>query len=159
MAPFPALVAAMVLLGATALGRIGIDGYEYVQLEAEHARLEAEIDSIFRATFPEEHRIVNPRSQFRQKLLEVTRGADADGEFQMLLSAVAQANAGTPVRLLEVSFRDNTLEVVCVVTNFTELDRLQEQLSLPGFAVALVASGTLEDRVTGRFRLSRANQG
>lgn len=151
----PGLRVAMVLMCLAVLGRITVDGYEYMQLEAENDRLGTEIATLFRSTFPEEQRIVNARSQFGQKLMEMTRGADAAGDFQVLLSVVASAIAGTAIGLHELSFRENTLEVVCAVENFTQLDLLQQQFSQPGIAVELVGSGALDERVTGRFRLTR----
>ncbi|KAA3624531.1 MAG: hypothetical protein DWQ08_10295, partial [Proteobacteria bacterium] len=140
----PGLRAAIVLMSLAVLGKIGIDGYEYVQLERAHDRLSKEIESLFRQTFPQETRVVNARSQFRQKLVEALQGANASDDFQSLLAAVAPAVSGSRVSLEEVSFREEMLEVLCVVRNFAELDNLQKSFSRPGVNVELVGSGSLD---------------
>jgi general secretion pathway protein L len=154
-ASIPGLRIAVVVLAIAALARVGVDAYEYRQLEQHHRQLTTEINQLFQQTFPDEERIVNVRAQFRQNLTELTRGANASGEFQTLLSVIVPAVRARDISLEEISFRDNTLEVVCAVGKFAELDNLQRSFSRPGLKVELVVSGSLADRITGRFRLSR----
>ncbi len=155
----PGLRPAVFLLCLAAIARIGVDAYEYVQLEREHQRLTREITEVFQQAFPEETRIVNARSQFRQKLAELSRGSNGGGEFQRLLVAVVPAMRSKDTSLEEVSFRDETLEIVCAVRNFADLDRLKTQFSRSGLEVELVGSGALDDRVTGRYRLKAGASG
>ena len=56
----------------------------------------------------------------------------------------------------EIVFRSEALEVLCSVGNFAELDKLKKRLETAGsIQVELVSSGSLGDRVTGRYRLTR----
>ncbi len=158
-AAIPGLRPALLFLSIAVLGRIGIDAYEYVQLEREHRRLSQEITEVFRQAFPDETRIVNARSQFRQNLVALTRAGGAGGEFVRLLSVVAPAMRAPDTSLEEVSFREDTLEIVCAVRNFADLDRLQRAFGRDGLQVELVGSGSLDDRVTGRYRLRAGASG
>lgn len=158
-AAIPGLRPALFFLSLAVVGRVGIDGYEYVQLEREHQRLSNEIVDVFREAFPGETRIVNARSQFRQNLVELTRAGSTGGEFMRLLSIVAPAMRSPNTTLQEVAFRDDTLEIVCAVPNFADLDRLQRAFARDGVEVDLVGSGSLDDRVTGRYRLRAGASG
>ncbi len=150
----PGLKVAVVLLGLGVLAKGGLDAYEYRALEGEADRLERAIHDQFVSTFPEETRVVNARSQFRQKLLELEQAGGAGGDFQALLAAVARAVDGAGIE--ELVFRDESLEVLCSVNNFADLDALKRRLEEAApVQVELVSSGSLGDRVTGRYRLVR----
>lgn len=149
----PGLASAFVIALVAVALRIGVDGAELVQLERQQQQLEREIQAVFRQAFPGETRIVNARAQFRQQLRLLSQGSTESGSFEQLLAMVAPAIDPPRVELQELAFRDDSLEVVCAVENFADLDRLRSRFSSAGASVELVGSGALEERVTGRFRL------
>jgi general secretion pathway protein L len=152
----PVYVAATVLLGLALSGKIAVDHYEYFQLEQESRRLQKETHALFSSTFPEEKRVVNARSQFRQKIVEISQQGNTEAEFQNILFAVTQAVVATRSIVEEISYREKSLMVLCSVNNFAGLDTLQKRLeAYPGVKVQLVSSGSLGTRVTGRFKVNR----
>ncbi len=149
-------IAAVLLLAALAIQLIA-GGYEYFDLASQDRRLDAQIKSVFQESFPQITRIVNPRLQFEQKLRELQSGQIAAGEFQILLSTVARVIPGSQGRLQEISFRDNAMIVTCVTKDFAGLDQLKNKFAEdPGIDVELLSSGSRDERVSGRFRLTRA---
>ncbi len=152
----PGLRIALIFLAIAAIAKLGIDGYEYVLLEGENKRITREITNLFKTTFPDEKRIVNARAQLQQKLKTLQRGETSGSGFQGLLAVVAQAIKSSRSTIEEISFRDSVMEVLCSVKNFAELDGLQQHLAKAGNVdVELISSGSLGNRVSGRFRVSQ----
>jgi general secretion pathway protein L len=132
-------------------------GYEYFQLASQEKRLKEQIETVFRDTFPDARRIVNPRLQMEQRLKQLRSGYVGEGEFQILLSAVARAIPVAKGKIEEISFRDNALTVTCITTDFAGLDTLKKKFAEdPLVVVELLSSGSRENRVSGRFKIARA---
>ncbi len=149
-------IAAVILLVAAAIQFIS-SGYEYFELASASRRLDGEIRKVFMDTFPQTTRIVDPRVQFEQKVRELRTGTIGAGEFQILLSAVARVIPGSQGRLEEISFRDNAMIVTCVTKDFAGLDQLKTRFTEDSAVdVELLSSGSRDERVSGRFRISQA---
>ncbi len=149
-------IAATVLLAAFVIYFVA-NGYEYFQLASQERRLNEQIETVFRETFPEARRIVNPRLQMEQRLKQLRSGYVGEGEFQVLLSAVARAIPVAQGKIEEISFRDNALTVTCITTDFAGLDTLKKKFAEdPLVAVELLSSGSRDNRVSGRFKIARA---
>ncbi len=132
-------------------------GYEYFQLASQEKRLNEQIETVFRETFPDASRIVNARLQMEQRLKQLRSGYVGEGEFQALLSAVARAIPGSQGKIEEISFRDNVLTVTCITRDFAGLDTLKKKFAQdPMVAVELLSSGSRDNRVSGRFKIARA---
>ncbi len=132
-------------------------GYEYFQLASQEKRLNEQIETVFRETFPDASRIVNPRLQMEQRLKQLRSGYVGEGEFQVLLSAVARAIPVAQGKIEEISFRDNELTVTCITRDFAGLDTLKKKFAEdPLVAVELLSSGSRDNRVSGRFKIARA---
>ncbi len=149
-------IAAVVLI--TALGIYFIaNGFEYFQLASQEKRLNGQIETVFRDTFPDARRIVNPKLQMEQRLKQLKSGYIGEGEFQVLLSAVARAIPAVQGKIEEISFRDNALTVSCITRDFAGLDALKKRFAEdPLVAVELLSSGSRENKVSGRFKIARA---
>lgn len=131
-------------------------GYEYFHLASQEKRLNEQIETVFRTTFPDARRIVNPRLQMEQRLKQLRSGHVGEGEFQILLSAVARAIPLAKGKIEEISFRDNALTVTCITSDFAGLDTLKKRFSEdPLVAVELLSSGSRDNRVSGRFKIVR----
>ena len=129
---------------------------EYGWLKREHDRLETEIQALFRETFPSITRVVNPRVQMEQEIQALKSGGVSSGEFQFLLSAVAQTVPNVRATVEEINYRDNEMLIICNTDDFAGLDRLTKGFqAVAGVNVQLLSSGSRDNRVTGRFSLQR----
>ncbi len=97
--------------------------------------------------------MVNAKSQFRQKIAKLESGEQADSTFQSLLVLLAPAINASRSELQEINFRENGIELSCAVTKFSELDTLKQRLEKRGVVVELISSGSLANKVTGRFKI------
>lgn len=145
--------AATVLFALALLIRLGVDGYDYVTLASRENQLDRQIEAALKEAFPDITRIVDPRVQMQQRVSQL-QGRTLGGGFLALLSVVAEAVPAAQATVEEISFRDSTLLVTCRTRDFAALDRLRERLAGDGrVTVDLVSSGSLENSVSGRFRL------
>lgn len=148
------LKAAALLLGLALLVRMGVDGYDYLALAAQERRLDRAIEATLKETFPDITRVVAPRAQMEQRLAKL-EGRDTGDGFLVMLSVVAGAVPDVESTVEEITFRDRSLLVTCNTRDFEALDRLQERFAADGRVnVELVSSGSRDNSVSGRFRLT-----
>ncbi|MDH3375731.1 MAG: type II secretion system protein GspL [Gammaproteobacteria bacterium] len=146
------------IAAATIILSLIADIAEYQVLQRKTARLDREIQAIFTTTFPEVTRIVNPRVQMEQQLRNLRSGTQGSGDFQYLLSALAQSAPVVQATVEEINYRDNTLLVICSTQDFAGLDRLRKRFeAIEGVTVQLLSSGSRDNLVTGRFGLQRGD--
>lgn len=131
---------------------------EYRFLQRNSAHLDQKIQAVFTAAFPEVTRIVDPRVQMEQQLVNLRSGNQASGDFQFLLNALAQTVSVVQATVEEINYRDDTLLVICNTKDFAGLDRLRKHFeAIEGVAVQLLSSGSRDNLVTGRFGLQRSS--
>jgi general secretion pathway protein L len=144
---------AAVLLGLALVVRLGLDGYDYVTLTRRDRQLDSEIASTLTGTFPDITRVVKPKVQMEQRIAAL-RGQVGGSGFLALLSVVAQAVPAVRASVEEISFQSSTLLVTCRTSDFAALDKLRQRFVADGRVnVDLVSSGSLQNSVSGRFRL------
>jgi general secretion pathway protein L len=133
---------------------------EYRALAAESRALTQEIDRVFRETFPEVQRVVDPRIQMEQGLAELRaqHGGGGNGGFLRLLESAGEVLAETRgLELHGVSYRAPHLDLDLTVPNLQDLDALKQRLARTGGLDVDIQSATASDQnVRGRLRLREA---
>lgn len=129
---------------------------DYRMLASRSKRLGQEIETVFRETFPQGERMVNPRVQMERALS--VRGADGAGGGGLLpvlrwLTPVVARTAGLePVAL---DYRDGQLDLDLRVTDLPVLDRFLQGLEAEGrYRVELQSAVQNADGVRGIIRVS-----
>jgi general secretion pathway protein L len=102
-----AAVALAAIIGVAQIGFVALDAW---RLERERARLEAQREALFRASFPEAKVVVDPDLQMKRDLAELkrTRGIAGADEF---LSALARAAHETPAPVKSVEYANGKLTI------------------------------------------------
>lgn len=145
------LAAGLVLTGAsTAL--------DYYRLGQRQAQLEAEIVQVYRDTFPQARRIVNPRAQMEQQLRQLQRQAGAGGKagFLAMLADVGKILRNSKgIRINGATFRDGRLDLELLADNVQLLDQLKQTLgSEAGLRAEIQSATTRKDgKVSSRLRI------
>ena len=135
-----------------ALLKIASDGYHYLGLINENARLDQDIKTLFSDTFPDVKRIVNPKVQMRNKIAELQNTGQDQDDFLALLSLVAPVAAQQRLEFESIDFRQDELVFTCLFSNFSALNRFHQQLqTLAGLEIRLDSSGSLNGKTSGRF--------
>ncbi|MEE8427993.1 MAG: type II secretion system protein GspL [Gammaproteobacteria bacterium] len=135
-------------------------GLEYRALSQEKQQLSQRIEQIYRDVFPDAKRVVNPRAQMQQHLLELRQdqAASEDG-FLALLSLCGGVLKATPnVQLQGASYREGRMDLDITATDLQVLDQLKQRLSATGQLEVEIQSATsgANQQVQSRLRLRKA---
>lgn len=147
---------AAIILILAALVKVGGDATEYFVLARENNKLEQQIVSVFRETFPDMKRIVNPRVQMERRAAQITSGAAGQGDFTYLLGVAATVLKQNNVNLSDLTFRDGSLHVTCTLKQFSDLDKVKRAFEAQqDVNTDLESSNAQGNQVSARFKLSR----
>ena len=125
-------------------------------LETQYLALKAESKKIYKDTFPDARRIVNPRRQMEDELKKIKGGGGKSSvTFLSLLadtSSIFKATAG--LNLKSIRFKNSTLDVELEVPNYQVLDQLKQKLTKEGVrSVEIQSAVTRNDIVQGRLQI------
>ena len=152
----PWKASAAMLLAGLILGGI-TSGLNYYHLSQQQEQLSAEIEAVYRKTFPKARRIVNPRAQMEQQLKQLQRQAGGGGsDFLTMLAETAdvvRSSKGIAVR--GASYRDGRLDLDLQADNLQILDSLKQALVSSGRMNADIQSATTEadQKIKSRIRV------
>jgi general secretion pathway protein L len=146
-----ALLLAGVLLAALSTG------VNYYRLTQQQQQLSADIEALYKQTFPNARRIVNPRAQMEQELKRLQRRAGgSDAGFLGMFAATASVVRGAQgINVQGASYRDGRLDLELQADNLQLLDSLKQALVSSGRMTAEIQSATTEDnqKVKSRIRI------
>ena len=133
-------------------------GVNYTHLSKQQAQLETEIENVYRETFPQARRIVNPRAQMEQKLKQLQRQAGAGGQtsFLGLVDDVARiVRSASGIEIQGATYRDGRLDLQLQADNVQVLDQLKQALVGEGTMRAEIQSATTQKdgKVNSRIRV------
>lgn len=144
------LVVALVMAGA-------VTGLNYYHLGQQKVQLDADIQALYKKTFPQARRIVNPRAQMEQQLKVLQRhsgGASTDflGMFAETANVVRTAKG---IKVQGASYRDGRLDLELLADDLQLLDSLKQALVTGGKLDAEIQSATSDagKQVKSRIRI------
>ena len=143
-----ALTGVLILLGF--VGSV----IEYVSLQQQNAALEQQITQVFRQTFPDVTRIVNPASQMRSRVAELRgKGRGSGPDFSQMLARVAPVFANSKgVTAQYLRYQMGQMEISLETPDLQSLENLKNRLSeaVP-WEVELKSANSTENKVQGRI--------
>jgi general secretion pathway protein L len=146
---------AALLLAALFLAGTGA-GLNYYHLTKQKSELETKIQALYKKTFPQARRIVNPRAQMEQQLKQLQRrnggGANFLGMFAETANVVRTAEG---ITVKGASYRDGRLDLDLLAENLQLLDALKQALVSGGNMQAEIQSATTDEsqKVNSRIRI------
>lgn len=149
----PKLRPAAVLAGLIVLSQLSFGVAEWWSLSREKNRLQTELETSFRAAFPEARAVVDPRLQMRRNLRELrhARGLADSGDFLPLLARLTPllGEAG-PVRLRALQYQQGILKLELQLDNRQAADKLRDGLRAMEAQLEIVETqaGNVVARVT-----------
>ncbi len=147
-----AILAAVIL---TIQGGLSIQ--HWWQLSRDDARLQTEIEALYRDTFPDARRVVAPRQQMQQHLEALQRGGGYDPFTGLLATVSPVLNQTQGLQLQGLRYRQAQLEVDLTLANLQNLDALKEQLiATGGLQVDIASASARNDRVESRLTIQGA---
>ncbi len=150
----PAVLLLALLLVYTALG-VG----ENSRLRRYSENLTAQIEQIYRQTFPSAQRVVNPRVQMEQQL-KALRGEGSASTAQNFLRLLDLSGpilaAGENMRLRGLRYRAGELDLDLELNDLQALDSIKERLDGQGVIVEIQSVNTRGEQVQARLQLKEA---
>ena len=130
--------------------------WHHAALEHAEQTLSARNDALFRATFPQIQRIVNPRVQADQAVAALREGVSATPRLLDLLARVDGVRAnGFPAdtRVTQASFASGALELGVEVAGMDAVETLRSALTDAGLAAETLSAEAAEGKVVARLRV------
>jgi general secretion pathway protein L len=152
------LSAALALALLLALGANEIT--ERIRLRAATQDADARLEALFRETFPETRRVINPVVQMEQQLHALRmRQSSGSGDFLALLAeGGASLKALDGVQLDSLDYQNGRLDLDLVVRDVQALDELKRTLrSQPKLVIEILSATAADDAVRSRIRIERSS--
>jgi general secretion pathway protein L len=129
-------------------------GIEVQQLSQQKAQLSEQIESEFKRAFPDTSRIVNVRSQMRQKLEALEQGGGGVSMLGMLAQLTeAFDTAKVKPQTLKFDSKRSELRLQAVATNFEALEQFKRLAEQQGFTVQQGAINNKDNQVIGSLSI------
>ena len=138
---------------------LGINLFELNRLEARNSEMTAQIESIYKRSFPGSKRIINPRVQMEQKLNELRGGGGPQGSqfLALLTDSVTVITNQKDIQAQSIDFRNNRMDIGLTGTNLQSVETLNKQLNSNNNLKAEITSSTAEkNSVKSSIRLQRS---
>ncbi len=132
-------------------------GVNYYRLSQQQDRLSAAIEGLYKKTFPNARRIVNPRAQMEQQLKQLQRlSGGSDVSFLGMFAETASvARAMEGISIQGVSYREGRLDLDLRADSLQVLDTFKQSLVSGGRVNAEIKSATTgnDQKVNSRIRI------
>jgi general secretion pathway protein L len=129
-------------------------GIELQQLGQQKAQLSSQIESEFKRAFPGTNRIVNVRSQMRQKMEALEQGGGGVSMLGMLAQLTeAFDTARVKPQTLKFDSKRSELRLQAVANNFEALEQFKRLAEQQGFTVQQGAINNKDNQVIGSLSI------
>jgi general secretion pathway protein L len=149
------LTAALLLLGGGL--HVAKQWIEYEQLSQQRQALNTQIEKLYRDTFPEARKIVNPRVQMEQRLkaLSAQQGSSAQVDnFLSILNKISTPLSRTPgFNLKRVDYSQGRFDIQLEVANLQALENLKQRISSHGLTIEIQSAVSRNRLVESRLRI------
>lgn len=148
--------AAAILLLLTLLLQGGIAIQEYHQLSSEEAELITAIEQIYRKTFPDARKVVDPKVQMERHLAELHHGGSGGSFLALLAQAGPIIKRAQGIDVESLRYNQSVLEIELLLADFQVLDKLKQALVRDGLSVNITTANARDGKVRSQLRIRGA---
>lgn len=131
---------------------------EKQQLKTQQLALQQQAEQIYRQTFPQARKVINPRLQMEQQLKKL-RGGDANdsrGDFLPLLATSGKVlTEAKNVQLESIRYRNGRLDMKIRTDSLSALDALKNNMIKAGLQAELKDADAAGNKATGNLRVTQ----
>lgn len=136
---------------------LGLTGFQHSQLKDENIITKARIEKIYKKSFPQSRKIVNPRAQMEQKLKELKGSAGSNNKgliFLLTESFGTLSHDKENITLQSLTFRNNRMDIGFEGSNLQAVENLNKNLNNNKKIKSEITSSSSEkDKVKGNLRI------
>lgn len=155
--PWRLTAALLILLGGLHIAKQVL---AYQQLVQQRQTLTTQIEKIYRETFPQARKIVNPPVQMEQQLQQLRTQQNqptATEHFLAWLNQVSTTLQHTPgFKLQQLDYQLGRLELSLEIDNLQALEHLKQRLHRLGFIAEIQSATSRRQTVASRIRITRS---
>lgn len=138
--------AAIVVIGIAVISKMGFDAYRYVALHAEIRSINSQMQEIVTTTFPEIDEVATDQERMiMERALARRSGPVATRSMHTMLAQAAQVLRRENVTLGDLVYRDDELVISCLLSDFSQVDKLTRQLNARPNLTATLQSSAADD--------------
>lgn len=152
----PWRAAAVLVLGTMLLSMSGWV-VEYRRLIDQDQALTVSIEKIYRQTFPSARKIINPRLQMEQKLVQLNKGQSSAEFSQLMVSALPVLLKVDGIEVEVLRYKQQSLEMELNLKDLPSIDRLKDLMVAAGFQFKVKNASSSSGQATGRVSISRSS--
>ena len=133
---------ALSVFSLTVLLQFGVLIHSAGQKKQELAKLESQVQALFKDIFPEITRIVNIKAQTDQQLSVLKQqGASNGSSFMTMLYQIGQVLSVNPdIKLKKLDFMNNALQLHFTAQDLAKVDQVKQQLESAGHLIVTIKS-------------------
>ena len=141
------------------LGNSGVFGYDWYHLYMESRRINSEMTTIFKKSFPDQaSTIIDPALQMQSNLdrLRQEKGGESSTDFLALLSPVSRSLSGEQFKnanVQKIHYSGKEIIVDVQLTDYQSLDRLKQSFNDNGLAVEVIQAERGSDGVKATIKV------
>jgi general secretion pathway protein L len=157
--PWRLTVALLTLWGGLILGEKWL---VYQQLKQLNQNLNTTIEQIYRDTFPQARKIVNPRVQMEQQLKTLRAQQTSTSQQENFLSLLTQLStpfkqtAGLEVK--RIDYQQGVFNIELLVPHWQALEQFKQSLATLGFSAKIQTATNRNNRIESRLRIFKENE-
>ena len=127
------------------------------EYQQQSTALAQQANQVFRETFPEIQRIVDPKVQMEQQLrLLKKEGVVGNTDFLSLLAHPAKVVAGAQGSSIEsISYRDGQLDLKMLLKDLQSLDAIKRSIESQNLLVEIKSANASGNQITSHLRIKR----
>ena len=137
----------------------GLFVFDYVSLNNQNTKLNAEIVEIYKTAFPGSRRIIDAKAQMKQKLKDLKmRKGQSGRSFSEMLSVSGSVLAKTSgLKIKTLRYYDGRINLELQVKSLQALDKLKNELSnVNKYNVEIQNASSGKENVTARLQITGA---
>ena len=136
---------------------LGLSNFQYAQLKDNNDITKAQIEKIYKQSFPKSRKIINPRVQMEQKLKELKGSAGNSSQgfvFLLAESFGSLSHDKKNITLQSLTFRNNRMDIGLESSNLQAVENLNKNLNKNTRIKSEITSSSSEkDKVRGNLRI------
>jgi len=150
----------LLVLVLVVVGKLGFDAYQYIALRSEISAIERERQVAFQAAMPDFGGVAagQERSVMEHALASMGQSNESI-TLQAMLASVAKVVRGQNVTISELNFQNGELLISCLLSDFSQVDRLAKQINSDAQLNAELQSSETDDgKVIASYLIKAKNR-
>ena len=127
--------------------------WSHNQLSRQEQLLSSTIEQIYRKTFPDARKVVNPRVQMERQLAQLRNGSSSGSFLGLLAQAGPTIKQAAGIEVESLRYKQSALEIELILADFQVLDKVKQGLIGKGLSVTITTANAQDGKVRSQLRI------